>query len=226
MYRGRDAGAGPEAARQRARSRIDGDAGPALAGSLMRLKNWRLSRVARTHCGWIDRCVSSTDFYCAPVAETRCLPARLRSRLTPQTLKAVNDWSIQGAAGRARIGGRREAAGRHYGGADSIFIDADRRTRCYGMQVVRVVTRLWSAVWPKLLDLRRIKGFCDRITLGAAADVRDPAHDNEAASRAADRRIPGAHRHCARSSVGRKRTRGAREARTSAARTCSPTWPI
>src|SRR5215510_9665729 len=44
---------------------------------------------------------------------------------------------------------------------------------------------------------------------GAAPDVRDPAHDDEAASRAAGPHIPSAHRH--RRGGRRKRTRRARQ---------------
>ena len=82
---------------------------------LMRLKNWDYRELReRIADGLTLR--QFTDFYCAPVPKHDAFQ-RGFVRLTPQTLKAVNDLGGSGG-GRARTGGRREAAGRHHGGAD------------------------------------------------------------------------------------------------------------
>ena len=186
MYPARS-GAGPEAARQRS-SRIDGDAGPALAGSDA-AQELGLSRVARTHCGWIDA-ASVHGLLLRAGPETRCLPARLHPS---DATDAESSQRLGGSGGgRARIGGRYEAAGRHYGGADR-HSSSDRQHVAMGCGPRHHTLGPPSG---QSAGTTTNQGVLRPHTLGAAADVRDPAHDGEAASRAADPHISGAHRHC------------------------------
>ena len=169
---------------------------------LMRLKNWDYRELReRIADGLTLR--QFTDFYCAPVPKHDAFQ-RGFIRLTPQTLKAVNDLVVGAAVELGLEDGAKLRV-------DTTVVQTDIHhptDNTLLWDVVRVVTRLVRRL-AKALKLRRIKGFCDRTALGAAADVRDPAHDDEAASRAADPRVPGAHRHCR--GGRRKRTRGARE---------------
>src|SRR5947209_11814876 len=79
---------------------------------LMRLKNWDYRELReRIADGLTLR--QFTDFYCAAVPKHDAFQ-RGFIRLTPQTLKAVNDLVVRAAVER----GRCEAAGRHHGGAE------------------------------------------------------------------------------------------------------------
>ena len=176
MYPARS-GAGPEAARQRS-SRIDGDAGPALAGSDAG-QELGLSRVARTHRGWIDA-ASVHRLLLRAGPETRCLPARLHPS---DATDAESSQRLGGSGGgRARIGGRREAAGRHHGGADR-HSSSDRQHVAVGCGPRRHAPGRPSG---ESAGPATDQGVLRPHTLGAAPDVRDPAHDDEAAPRAAD----------------------------------------
>src|ERR1700751_1097296 len=168
---------------------------------LMRLKNWDYRELReRIADGFTLRLF--TYFYCAAVPKHDAFQ-RGFVRLTPQTLKAINDLVVEAAVELGLEDGVKLRV-------DTTVVQTDIHhptDNTLLWDVVRVVTRLVRRL-AKALELRRIKGFCDR-TRGAAADVRDPAHDDEAASRAADPHIPGAHRH--RRGGRRKRTRGAGE---------------
>ena len=132
----------------------------------MRLKNWGLSRVARTHCGWIDAASAHWDFYCAPVPKHDAFQ-RGFIRLTPQTLKAVNDLVVRAAV---ELDWRTvRSCGRHYGGADR-HSSSDRQ---HGDGMVRVVTRLVRRL-AKSAGTTTNQGVLRPHTSGAAADVRDP----------------------------------------------------
>jgi hypothetical protein len=143
-----------------------------------------------------------TDFYCAPVPKYDAFQ-RGFIRLTPQTLRALNDCVVRAAVELGLEDGAKLRV-------DATVVQTDIHhptNNTLLWDVVRVVTRLVRRL-AKALGLRRIKGFCDP-TRSAAADVRDPAHDDEAASRAAGPHILGAHRHRRRGR--RKRTRGTRQ---------------
>src|SRR4029453_13101960 len=75
---------------------------------LMRIKNWNYRELRERIA---DGCTlrQFTDFYCLPVPKHDAFQ-RGFVRLTPQTLKAVNDLVVQDG-GRARTGGRCEASG-------------------------------------------------------------------------------------------------------------------
>jgi transposase, IS5 family len=81
---------------------------------LMRVKNWNYRELRERIA---DGCTlrQFTDFYCLPVPKHDAFQ-RGFVRLTPQTLKGQRLGRSGG--GRARTGGRCEAAGRHHGGAD------------------------------------------------------------------------------------------------------------
>ena len=148
-----------------------------------------------------------TDFYCAPVPKHDAFQ-RGFIRLTPQTLKAVNDLVVQAAVELGLEDGAKLRV-------DTTVVQTDIHhptDNTLLWDVVRVVTRLVRRL-AKALDLPTNQGVLRSHALGAAADVRDPAHDNEAASRAADPRIPRAHRHC-RGGRRKAHERGSRGPRT------------
>jgi IS5 family transposase len=102
---------------------------------LMRVKNWDYRELReRIADGLMLR--QFADFYCARVPKHDAFQ-RGFIRLTPQTLKAINDLVVQAAV--------------DLGLEDGTFL----------WYVVRVVTRLVRRLG-KLLKLRRIKGFRDR----------------------------------------------------------------
>ena len=212
----RRSGAGPEAARRRS-SRIDGDA-VLRSLVLMRLKNWDYRELRERTDGLTLR--QFTDFYCAAPVPKHGLPL---AWLHPSdaTDAAESSQRLSGSGGgRARIGGRCEAAGRRHGGGPTFIIRPTRR--CW--DVVRVVTRLVRRL-AKALELRQIKGFCDR--------TRSARRRMYEIQRMTTRQRHGQQTHTYRVLIdiaeevfSRKRTRGAREgpAPRCAARTCSPTW--
>ncbi len=146
---------------------------------LMRLKNWDYRELReRIADGLTLR--QFTDFYCAPVPKHDAFQ-RGFIRLTPQTLKAVNDLVVRAAVELGLEDGAKLRVDTTV--VQTTFI-IQPTTRCYGMWSAS--SHAWSAVWPKRWNYDEIKGVLRPHTLGAAADVRDPAHDDEAASRAAD----------------------------------------
>ena len=122
---------------------------------LMRLKNWDYRELReRIADGLTLR--QFTDFYCAPVPKHDAFQ-RGFVRLTPQTLKAVNDLVVQAAvelglenAAKLRVDTTVVQTDIHHPTDNTLLWD-----------VVRVVTRLVLRL-AKALGLRRIKGFCDR----------------------------------------------------------------
>jgi IS5 family transposase len=97
-----------------------------------------------------------TDFYCAPVPKHDAFQ-RGFIRLTPQTLKAVNDLVVRAAVelgledgGKLRVDTTVVQTDIHHPTDNTLLWD-----------VVRVVTRLVRRL-AKGLELRQIKGFCDR----------------------------------------------------------------
>ncbi len=82
---------------------------------LMRVKNWDYRELReRIADGLTLR--QFTDFHCRPVPRHDAFH-RGFIRLTPKTLRAINDLVVAAAVDLGS-GGRREAAGRHHGGAD------------------------------------------------------------------------------------------------------------
>jgi transposase, IS5 family len=122
---------------------------------LMRLKNWDYRELReRIADGLTLR--QFTDFYCAPVPKHDAFQ-RGFVRLTPQTLKAVNDLVVQAAVELGLENGAKLRV-------DTTVVQTDIHhptDNTLLWDVVRVVTRLLRRL-AKALELRRIKGFCDR----------------------------------------------------------------
>jgi transposase, IS5 family len=121
---------------------------------LMRLKNWDYRELReRIADGLTLR--QFTDFYCSPVPKHDAFQ-RGFVRLTPQTLKAVNDLVVQAAV---ELGLEEGAKLR----VDTTVVQTDIHhptDNTLLWDVVRVVTRLAGRL-AEALELRRIKGFCD-----------------------------------------------------------------
>jgi IS5 family transposase len=122
---------------------------------LMRLKNWDYRELReRIADGLTLR--QFTDFYCAPVPKHDAFQ-RGFVRLTPQTLKAINDLVVRAAVELGLEDGTKLRV-------DTTVVQTDIHhptDNTLLWDVVRVVTRLVRRL-AKALELRRIKGFCDR----------------------------------------------------------------
>jgi IS5 family transposase len=122
---------------------------------LMRLKNWDYRELReRIADGLTLR--QFTDFYCARVPKHDAFQ-RGFIRLTPQTLKAVNDLVVRASVDLGLEDGAKLRV-------DTTVVQADIHhptDNTLLWDVVRVVTRL---VWrlAEVLEMRRIKGFRDR----------------------------------------------------------------
>jgi IS5 family transposase len=122
---------------------------------LMRVKNWDYRELReRIADGLTLR--QFADFYCAPVPKHDAFH-RGFIRLTPETLKAVNDLVVQAAVeigledgGKLRVDTTVVQTDIHHPTDNTLLWD-----------VVRVVTRLIGRL-AKAMELRRIKGFRDR----------------------------------------------------------------
>jgi IS5 family transposase len=114
---------------------------------LMRVKNWDYRELReRIADGLMLR--QFADFYCARVPQHDAFQ-RGFIRLTPQTLKAINDLVVQAAVDLGLEDGTK------------LRVDTTVVHNTLLWDVVRVVTRLVRRLG-KLLKLRRIKGFRDR----------------------------------------------------------------
>jgi IS5 family transposase len=122
---------------------------------LMRLKNWDYRELReRIADGLTLR--QFADFYCAPVPKHDAFN-RGFNRLTPQTLKAVNDLVVQAAVALGLEDGAKLRV-------DTTVFETDIHhptDNTLLWDVVRVLTRLVGRL-AKALELRRIKGFRDR----------------------------------------------------------------
>ncbi|MBT1517279.1 ISNCY family transposase [Bradyrhizobium sp. SRL28] len=122
---------------------------------LMRVKNWNYRELRERIA---DGCTlrQFTDFYCLPVPKHDAFQ-RGFVRLTPQTLKAVNDLVVQAAVELGLEDGAKLRV-------DTTVVQTDIHhptDNTLLWDVVRVVTRLVRRL-AKALELRRIKGFRDR----------------------------------------------------------------
>jgi transposase, IS5 family len=122
---------------------------------LMRVKNWDYRELReRIADGLMLR--QFADFYCDPVPKHDAFN-RGFNRLTPDTLKAVNDLVVQAAVGLGLEDGTKLRV-------DTTVVQTDIHhptDNTLLWDVVRVVTRLVGRL-AKALEHRRIKGFCDR----------------------------------------------------------------
>src|ERR1700681_2921481 len=122
---------------------------------LMRVKNWDYRELReRIVDGLMLR--QFTDFYCDPVPKHDAFN-RGFNRLTPQTLKAVNDVVVRAAVGLGLEDGAKLRV-------DTTVVETDIHhptDNTLLWDVVRVVTRLIGRL-AEALNMRRIKGFRDR----------------------------------------------------------------
>src|SRR5258708_7425818 len=154
---------------------------------LMRVKNWNYRELRERIA---DGCTlrQFTDFYCLPVPRHDAFN-RGFNRLTPTTLKAINDLVVQAAGGLGLEVPK--AACRHHGGADR-HSPSDRQHA-----VVGCCSRRDAPDRPPCrgAGTPAYQGFSGSDAIGAASDARDSADDLKAAPAAADREIPRTHRH-------------------------------
>jgi transposase, IS5 family len=122
---------------------------------LMRVKNWDYRELReRIADGLTLR--RFAEFYCSPVPKHDAFQ-RSFVRLTPQTLKAVNDFVVRAAVELELEDGAKLRV-------DTTVVQTDIHhptDNTLLWDVVRVVTRLVRRL-AKALELRRMKGFCDR----------------------------------------------------------------
>src|SRR5262245_20122477 len=122
---------------------------------VMRLKNWDYRELReRIADGLTLR--QFTDFYCATVPKHDAFQ-RSFVRLTPQTLKIINDLVVQAAVEAGLEDGAKLRV-------DTTVVQTDIHhptDNTLLWDVVRVVTRLVGRL-AKARELRRVKGFCDR----------------------------------------------------------------
>src|SRR5258707_1703919 len=122
---------------------------------LMRIKNWDYRELRERIA---DGCTlrQFTDFYCLPVPRHDAFH-RGFTRLTPETLKAINDLVVQAAVDLELEDGQKLRV-------DTTVVQTDIHhptDNTLLWDVVRVVTRLVGRL-AKAMERRRIKGFCDR----------------------------------------------------------------
>jgi len=122
---------------------------------LMRVKNWDYRELReRIADGFTLR--QFTDFYCAPVPKHDAFQ-RSFVRLTPQTLKAINELVVRAAVELGLEDGAKLRV-------DTTVVQTDIHhptDNTLLWDVVRVVTRLVGRL-ANALGRRRIKGFCNR----------------------------------------------------------------
>ena len=122
---------------------------------LMRVKNWDYRELRERIADGVTL-RQFTDFYCDPVPKHDAFN-RGFNRLTPQTLKAINDMVVQAAVALGLEDGAKLRV-------DTTVVETDIHhptDNTLLWDVVRVVTRLIGRL-AKVLELRRIKGFRDR----------------------------------------------------------------
>ena len=123
--------------------------------ALMRVKNWDYRELRERIADGVTL-RQFTEFYCDPVPKHDAFN-RGFNRLTPQTLKAINDMVVQAAVALGLEDGARLRV-------DTTVVETDIHhptDNTLLWDVVRVVTRLIGRL-AKALKLRRIKGFRDR----------------------------------------------------------------
>jgi len=148
---------------------------------LMRVKNWNY-RELRERIATDAPLRQFTDFYCLPVPRHDAFH-RGFNRLTPETLKAINDLVVQAAVDLG-LEDRPKAACRYHGGAADIHHRPT--TRCCGCGSRRhAPDRRLAAAWGA--GVSRGSGID---AIGAAPDARDSTDDSRQAPGSSDRNIP------------------------------------
>jgi IS5 family transposase len=165
---------------------------------LMRLKNWDYRELRERIADGITL-RRFTDFYCEEVPKHDAFN-RSFNRLTPATLKAINDLVVEAAVKLGLEDGSKLRV-------DTTVVETDIHhptDNTLLWDVVRVLTRLLGRLAKALAAAHR--GFSQSLARRASAHVRDTTDDDAAASGqriAADCDLPGADRHC-RGSSGRR----------------------
>src|SRR2546422_1625944 len=122
---------------------------------LMRVKNWDYRELRERIADGVTL-RQFADFYCDPVPKHAAFN-RGFNRLTPQTLKAINEMVVQAAVALGLEDGAKVRV-------DATVVETDIHDPTDNTllwDVVRVVTRLVGRL-AKALKMRRIKGFRDR----------------------------------------------------------------
>src|SRR6516164_314385 len=122
---------------------------------LMRVKNWDYRELRERIADGVTL-RQFTDFYCHPVPKHDAFN-RGFNRLTPQTLKAINEMVVQAAVALGLEDGAKLRV-------DTTVVETDIHhptDNTLLWDAVRVVTRLIGRL-AKALKMRRIKGFRDR----------------------------------------------------------------
>ena len=158
---------------------------------LMRVKNWDYRELReRIADGMTLR--AFTDFYCAQVPQHDAFH-RSFNRLTPATLKAINDLVVQAAVELGLEDGSKLRV-------DTTVVETDIHhptDNTLLWDVVRVLTRLVGRL-AKALELRRIAGFRDRSRAAHRRmyEIQRMTTRQRDEEQTAD--ISRAHRHCRR----------------------------
>src|SRR6266436_6421181 len=135
---------------------------------LMRLKNWDYRELReRIADGLTLR--QFTDFYCAPVPKHDAFQ-RGFIRLTPQTLRAVNDLVVRAAVDLGLEDGASCGSTLRWCKPTSIIRPT---TRCYGMWSAS--SHAWSAVWPKRWNCEESRAFATARARRGAGCTRSSA---------------------------------------------------
>ena len=156
---------------------------------VMRVKNWDYRELRERIADGVTL-RQFTDFYCDPVPKHDAFN-RGFNRLTPQTLKAINDLVVQAAVGLGLEDGAKLRV-------DTTVVETDIHhptDNTLLWDVVRVVTRLVGRLAHGAEDAAH-QGFPRSPAFGAPSHVRDSTDDDAAAPGPADRDLPGADRHC------------------------------
>jgi IS5 family transposase len=165
--------------------RLDAAADPALAGSHAH-QELGLSRIARADCRWMH---TALVHGLLPAGTANGAFHRGFNRLTPETLKAIDDLVVQTAVDLGLENGRKLRV-------DATVVQTDIHhptDNTLSWDVVRVVTHLIGRL-SAALERRAYQGVPRSDAIGTASDARDPTDDHKAAPGAADRDIPRAHR--------------------------------
>ena len=184
---------------------------------LMRVKNWDYRELReRIADGLMLR--QFADFYCDPVPKHDAF-GRGFNRLTPETLKAINDLVVQAAVDLGLEDGTKLRV-------DTTVVQTDIHhptDNTLLWDVVRVVTRLVGRLG-KALELRRIKGFRDR----TRSARRRMYEIQRMTTRQRDEEQTGTYRELigiAEEVVEKAHEWRLRRPARRVARICSPTWP-
>ena len=166
---------------------------------LMRVKNWNYRELRERIA---DGCTlrQFTDFYCLPVPRHDAFH-RGFNRLTPETLKAINDLVVQAAVELGLEDGQKLRV-------DTTVVQTDIHHPTDNTLLWDVVRRHAPDRSPRhSAGAPTYQGVPESNAIGAAPDASDPTDDHQAAPGAADCDISRTHWHCRGSH--RKRTSSA-----------------